>query len=109
VVMGKIQEEVKKSGLFDASKGMAVEFGEVLAALCVECLRPVAKCSRSSNSNSDSGYFVWRNDALDSALQQPQDELKHHQFQNEAPGYSLREIMEVNIAYRVLHSENMRC
>lgn len=86
----KIREEVHKSGLFGSSKSLADEVGAMIAALCTEHLLPVAKAA-----GREDAVFVWRQDALTSAQQQPQDELKHHQFQNDSPGYTLREIIEV--------------
>lgn len=89
-VTGKIMEEVVKSGLFTLRKGLAEEVGTGLATICLDCLCPVAR-----SRDRCAGYFVWHNDALEAAQAQPQDELKHHQYENEAPGYTLREILEV--------------
>lgn len=88
----RIREEVRKSGLFGSSKSLADEVGDVIAGLCVEHLLPVAK-----GAGHPEAFFVWRQDALASAQQQPQDELKHHQFQHDSPGYTLREIIEVRM------------
>lgn len=97
-VSGKIVEEAVKSGLFSSRKGLAEAVGTALAELCVECLCPVAK---SAQGGTGAGFFVWRTEALKSAEAQPQDELKHHQYQNEAPGYTLREILEVWIIFLI--------
>lgn len=92
----KIKEEVLKSGLFNSNKTLPDDVGGVVSALCVQCMKPMAKSGATVEGGGGDGYFLWRDDALASAHQQPQDELKHHQYQNESPGYSLREIIEVS-------------
>jgi len=93
VITSKVVEEVVKSGLFNARKGLAEEVGTFLAKLCLECLHPVAKSAQAVGGGA--GFYVWKSDALEASQTQPQDELKHHQYQNESPGYTLREILEV--------------
>jgi len=91
----KIREEVHKSGLFSSNKSLADEVGVMVASQCVEHLLPVAK-----GVGREEAVFLWRRDALTSAQHQPQDELKHHQFQSDSPGYTLREIIEVSVNVR---------
>ncbi len=101
VISSKVVEEVVKSGLFNARKGLAEEVGTALAKLCLECLHPVAKSALAAGGSTGgagsggAGFYVWKSDALEASQAQPQDELKHHQYQNESPGYTLREILEV--------------
>ena len=96
VIASKVVEEVVKSGLFNSRKGLAEEVGTALAKLCLECLHPVAK-SALGGGGGGAGFYVWRSAALEASQTQPQDELKHHQYQNESPGYTLREILEVRV------------
>lgn len=60
---------------------------EAICAVCVAAARTV--CSGVD------GFALPLDQARDSAARQPQDELRHHQYDGEVPGYNVTEMSEV--------------
>lgn len=93
-IAAKVQQNITASGLFAAQlesspKELVESIASTLQTIAVEAISPL------SDPAQGSPFFVPLATALATAAHQPQDELKHHQYEQGAPGYNMIEISEV--------------
>ena len=81
-----LAEEVEKSGIFLEKKSALIVCDKIIGAVQ----------SLANQSSSDGAFVIFSEDAINAAKDQPQDELRHHQFEGDQPGYNFTEIGEVH-------------
>jgi hypothetical protein len=84
--------------LLDESGLLPVAALEEACTLVLEAVLEVSSPSRVSDRRNGA-FFALQSDAAQAAAQQPQDELRHHQYDQEKPGYNFTEIGEVSLQH----------
>ncbi|KAJ1441085.1 hypothetical protein B484DRAFT_442994 [Ochromonadaceae sp. CCMP2298] len=103
VALQTLRSELADSGLLKALGEEQLEQAvQIVRRTCLEPLGladaaapPAQPAMRTGTGHDFAPFFLVAETALLQASGQPQDELRHHQFEPSVPGYSLREMGEM--------------
>jgi hypothetical protein len=68
---------------------------DAICAICVDAARSLTVGNTTIGENRPDAFVVTVEEAREAGRTQPQDELRHHQYDGNAPGYNFTEMSEV--------------